>query len=86
MTKIPTPRYHAGIVLVDSKIYFIGGFQSDTMIDKYTANIEYYDIEERTWTVESKYPQDVWEHTCVTLCIPKYRDDMEVIPTAESFV
>ncbi|KAH1009352.1 kelch-like protein 26 [Dendroctonus ponderosae] len=86
VTKIPTPRYHAGIVLVDTKIYFIGGFQSDTMIDKYTANIEYYDIEKRTWTVESKYPQDVWEHTCVTLCIPKYRDDMEVIPTAESFV
>ncbi|XP_066260852.1 kelch-like protein 26 [Euwallacea similis] len=86
VTKIPTPRYHAGIALVDNKIYFIGGFQSDTMIDKDTANIEYYDIGEHKWTVESKYPQDVWEHTCVTLCIPKCRDDMEVIPSAESFV
>ncbi|KAL1498249.1 hypothetical protein ABEB36_009079 [Hypothenemus hampei] len=86
ITKIPTPRYHAGIVLVDNKIYFIGGFQSDTMIDKDPANIEYYDIEDQTWTVESKYPQDVWEHTCVTLCIPKCRDDMEVIAATESFV
>jgi len=84
LTKIPTPRYHAGIALVDNKIYFIGGFQSDTMIDKDTANIEYYDIEEQTWTVESKYPQDVWEHTCVALCIPKCRDDMEVIPQIQS--
>lgn len=86
ITKVPTPRYHAGIVCVENKIYFIGGFHSDTMFDKDTAAIEYYDIENKTWTVESKYPQDVWEHTCVTLCIPKCRDDMEVIPAAESFV
>lgn len=83
---MPTPRYHAGIVCVENKIYFIGGFHSDTMFDKDTAAIEYYDIDAKTWTVESKYPQDVWEHTCVTLCIPKCRDDMEVIPAAESFV
>ncbi|KAF7270357.1 kelch-like protein 26 [Rhynchophorus ferrugineus] len=86
ITKVPTPRYHAGIVCVENKIYFIGGFHSDTMFDKDTAAIEYYDIDAKTWTIESKYPQDVWEHTCVTLCIPKCRDDMEVIPAAESFV
>ncbi|XP_050310149.1 kelch-like protein 26 [Anthonomus grandis grandis] len=87
VTKIPTPRYHAGISLVDDrKIYFVGGFQSDTMIDKETANIEYYDIENEKWTTESKYPQDIWEHTIVTLCIPKCRDDMEIISSsANSF-
>lgn len=86
ITKVPTPRYHAGIVCVENKIYFIGGFHSDAMFDRDTAAIEYYDIDTKMWTVENKYPQDVWEHTCVTLCIPKCRDDMEVIPAAESFV
>lgn len=78
VTKVPTPRYHAGIVCVERKIYFIGGFHSDAMFDKDTAAIEYFDIESNLWTVEDKYPQDIWEHTCATLYIPKCRDDMEV--------
>ncbi|CAG9819455.1 unnamed protein product [Phaedon cochleariae] len=80
VTKVPTPRYHAGIVCIDPKIYFIGGFHSDAMFDKDTAAIEYYDIEADLWTIEDKYPQDIWEHTCATLYIPKCRDDMEVLP------
>lgn len=79
VTNIPTPRYHAGIVGVDNKIYFIGGFHSDAMFDRDTAAIECYDIEADTWTTGDKYPQDVWEHTCVTLYIPRCRDDMEVM-------
>ncbi|KAJ8959808.1 hypothetical protein NQ318_011540 [Aromia moschata] len=86
VTKVPTPRYHAGIVCLEKKIYFIGGFHSDAMFDKDTAAIEYYDIESGMWTIEDKYPQDIWEHTCATLYIPKCRDDMEVIPTTESSV
>ncbi|KAG5900505.1 hypothetical protein JTB14_010915 [Gonioctena quinquepunctata] len=86
VTKVPTPRYHAGIVCIEQKIYFIGGYHSDAIFDKDTAAIEYYDIETELWTIEDKYPQDIWEHTCATLYIPKCRDDMEVIPTAESSV
>lgn len=86
VTRVPTPRYHAGIVSVHNKIYFIGGYHSDAMFDKYTAAVENYDIEKDVWTIEDKYPQDIWEHTCATLFIPKYRDDMEVIPAAESSV
>jgi len=37
VTHIPTPRYHAGIVGVDTKIYFIGGFHSDAMFDRATG-------------------------------------------------
>lgn len=86
MTEIPTPRYHAGIVSVGQKIYFIGGFHSDAMFDKDTAAIEYYDIESNSWTIEYKYPQEIWEHTCVTLYIPKCRDDMDVIQATESSI
>lgn len=77
LTTVPTPRYHAGIVCVDCKIYFIGGFYSDDMFDKSTAAIECYDIEAQTWATEEKYPQDIWEHTCASLFIPKWRDDMQ---------
>lgn len=86
VTVVPTPRYHAGIVCVDEKIYFIGGFHSDAMFDKDTAAIEYFNIKTNVWTTEDKYPQDVWEHICATLYIPKCRDDMEVIPATESSV
>lgn len=79
VTNIPTPRYHAGIVGVDNKIYFIGGFHSDVMFDRDTAAIECYNIDTDTWTTGDKYPQDVWEHTCVTLYIPRCREDMEVL-------
>lgn len=84
VTKVPTPRYHAGIVGLDDKIFFIGGFHSDVMFDRDTAAIECYDIDANTWTTGDKYPQDVWEHTCVTLYIPRCRDDMEVLSGNQS--
>lgn len=84
ITKVPTPRYHAGIVCVEKKIYFVGGFSSDDVFDKDTAAIEVYDIDNSIWTVEDKYPQDIWEHTCATLYIPKCRDDMEVLAAHET--
>ncbi|XP_014244123.1 kelch-like protein 26 [Cimex lectularius] len=76
---VPTPRYHAGIVAYNNKIYFIGGYRSDAMFDTATAVIECYDLTSGAWTSEEKYPQDIWEHTCVTLYIPTCRDDMEVL-------
>lgn len=79
VTRVPTPRYHAGIVIVRSTIYFIGGFISEDVFDRATAVIECYDLDADTWTTADKYPQDIWEHTCVTLYIPTCRDDMEVI-------
>lgn len=37
VTRVPTPRFHAGIVGVGTKIYFIGGFHSDAMFDRATG-------------------------------------------------
>lgn len=79
VTHVPTPRHHAGIIGINEKIYFIGGFHNDASFDRDTAAIECYDITTNTWTTEDKYPQVIWEHSCATLYVPKCRDDMEVL-------
>ncbi|XP_065084969.1 kelch-like protein 13 [Ochlerotatus camptorhynchus] len=79
VTRIPTPKYHAGIVAVQEKIYIIGGFCSDDIFRHTAASVECYDVTEDRWYNLKKYPKNIWEHTCANLYIPKYRDDMEVI-------
>lgn len=79
VTHIPTPKYHAGIVAIDTKIYIIGGFYSDSMFDRSSSTIECYDVLTDEWTNLDRYPQNSWECTCVSLYIPKFRDDMEVL-------
>jgi N-acetylneuraminic acid mutarotase len=80
-TRVPTPRYHAGIVIVHDKLYVIGGFHNDSLFDRATAGlIECYDLESRKWSTEKRYPQEVWEHACVSLYIPRCREDMDVMP------
>lgn len=79
VTSIPTPKYHAGIVAVETKIYIIGGFYSDSMFDRASSTIECYDIVKDEWSSMEKYPQNTWECTCVSLYIPKFRDDMQVM-------
>ena len=38
-TKIPTPRYHSGVALVQGKLYVMGGFHSDQQLfDRATGN------------------------------------------------
>lgn len=79
ITSIPTPKYHAGIVAVETKIYIIGGFYSDSMFDRASSTIEFYDIEKNEWSNLDRYPQNTWECSCVSLYIPKFRDDMQVL-------
>lgn len=50
----------------------------------FTAVIESYDLDTDSWSTGEKYPQDIWEHTCVTLYIPRCRDDMEVMAANHS--
>ena len=105
VTVVPAPRYHAGIVSIHKRIYFIGGFHSDSLFDRATgkyylykfntkhlifiiyafvsASVDCYDLETNSWSSEEKYPQDVWEHTCITLYVPRCRDDMEVLPLSK---
>ena len=36
------------------------------------------------WSEEKRYPQEVWEHACVSLFIPRCRDDMEIMPVVSN--
>ena len=36
-TRIPTPRFHAGFVIVGDKLYVIGGCHSDSLFDRATG-------------------------------------------------
>lgn len=80
VTSIPTPKYHAGIVAIETKIYIIGGFYADSMFDRASSTIEFYDIEKNEWSNLERYPKNNWECSCESLYIPKYRDDMQVLP------
>ncbi|KAG0712145.1 Kelch-like protein 10 [Chionoecetes opilio] len=79
VTRVPTPRYHAGILVVRGRLYVVGGFHSDATFDRATGVIECYDLEGGRWGVEQPYPQDIWEHVCVPLYVPRCRDDMDVL-------
>lgn len=78
VTTIPTPKYHAGIIAVETKIYIIGGFYADSKFDRASSTIECYDIDKDEWSSLDKYPQNNWECSCVSLYIPKFREDMQV--------
>lgn len=76
---IPTPRYHAGVVNKGSIVYVIGGFHSDNTFDRASGLIESFDLVNHTWHHNlDDYPQDIWEHHCCTLFVPKHRDDLVV--------
>lgn len=74
LTHIPTPKYHAGIVALNKKIYIIGGFLSDSMFNRSSSTVECFDIDRNEWTDLDPYPQNMWEGSCVSLYIPKHRE------------
>ncbi|XP_054707830.1 kelch-like protein 26 [Uloborus diversus] len=80
LTRVPTPRYHAGVAVIGARLYIVGGFHSATTFDRASGVVECYDLESGIWTVGDNYPQDIWEHACCTLYVPRCRDDLEVIP------
>ncbi|KAJ6643121.1 Kelch-like protein 26 [Pseudolycoriella hygida] len=83
VTTIPTPKYHAGIIAVETKIYIIGGFYADSMFDRASSTIEFYDIVKNEWSSLDRYPQNNWECSIESLYIPKFRDDIQVQAEAD---
>ena len=97
-TSLPIPRYHAGVTKVAGKMFVIGGFLEDEMLDratrvtgrhnvmKFLDNLYFvsdcYDLNTGQWSVEAEYPGDVWEHACVSLNVPVCRDDPLVVDSA----
>ncbi|XP_018019618.1 kelch-like protein 26 [Hyalella azteca] len=79
VTTVPTPRYHAGVTVIGSRLHVMGGFLSDVTFDRATGVIETYDLDTGTWLVQTPYPRDIWEHACVSMHVPRCRDNMAVM-------
>ena len=72
-TYIPTPRYHAGIGIVQGKLYIVGGFthRDDRLGDRNTGLVECYDLTSQAWEeVGQNPPEAIWEHVCQSLFVP----------------
>jgi len=69
-TVLTTPRYNAGVTLVNGKIYIIGGFLDQEMMDRATSSVDSYNIETGDWAKERRFPHTVWEHGVVSLLVP----------------
>merc|ERR1719189_76363 len=81
-TKIPTPRYHSGVAMVQGKLYVMGGFHSDQQLfDRATGIVECYDFKTKMWSTRQEsqnqlvYPSAIWEHVCQQLFVPKLKED-----------
>ncbi|MCL4135156.1 UNVERIFIED_CONTAM: hypothetical protein GTU68_026110 [Idotea baltica] len=84
VTHVPTPRLHAGVVVVGERLWVVGGCLSDVPFDRGTGVVEAFDLVGGEWSgVHSSYPQDIWEHVCVSLYVPRCRDDMDVLSLAK---
>lgn len=80
VTTIPTPKYHAGCVAVDKRIYIVGGYLSHSItFNRTPPTVEYYDIETNKWALLDPYPQNTWECTCVSMYIPKGKDSCDLM-------
>lgn len=57
ITRMPTPRSHAGILSLNGKIYIIGGlYQNELNQIGVTNTVEEYDPESKTWRTMSAMP------------------------------
>jgi len=78
-TRLPCPRFHAGVTKVGSRIFVIGGFRDDDMLDRATGTADCYDLPTSSWVRGPDYPHNVWEHHCVSLNVPVCREDQEIL-------
>ncbi|XP_023326536.1 kelch-like protein 34 [Eurytemora carolleeae] len=69
-TVLPSPRYNAGVTTVGGKIYIIGGFTDQDMLDRGTSGVDVYDLETGDWFKETPFPQTTWEHSLTSLLVP----------------
>ena len=42
------------------------------------GSVESYDLVQRQWREEQGYPEDIWEHVCLPLFVPKGRHQEEI--------
>lgn len=87
VTKNPSPTFHTGIVSMGKKIYFFGGLKLEDIIFKVASpKIQCFDTESRVWSIEEefRYPLNVCDSTCLTMYVPRCRDDPEIMPVLDN--
>lgn len=65
------PTYHSAHVMHEGRIYFVGGFCDLSQFHKTFQRLDCYDVDADRWTVADERPQEIWEHCCVTMFVPK---------------
>ena len=60
----------SGVTTVGGKIYIIGGFTDQDMLDRGTSGVDVYDLETGDWFKETPFPQTTWEHSLTSLLVP----------------
>lgn len=87
VTNNPLPTFHTGIVSMAKKIYFFGGLKLEDIIFKVTSpKIQCFDTETKKWGIEEdlKYPLNVCDSNCLTMYVPRCREDQEVTAMSEN--
>ena len=70
ITHMPTPRYHASMVLLADHLYLIGGF-TEGQFNRTSNKIECYNVETESWSsTPQSYPFAIWEHLTCVMHIP----------------
>ena len=59
-----------GVTTVGGKIYIIGGFTDQDMLDRGTSGVDVYDLETGDWFKETPFPHTTWEHSLTSLLVP----------------
>ena len=75
VTRMPTPRYQASMVIVNGVLYVIGGFTMGVSGRQASSKVEAYSIKRNRWEIESDFPTELWEHLSCVLYIPLRRAD-----------
>jgi hypothetical protein len=65
------PTALAGVTLLGSKIYILGGLlDNEVLFDRATSAVDSYHLETGEWGKEAAFPHHTWEHSLASLLVP----------------
>ena len=76
VTSVDIPRHMSSLVVISDRLYCIGGLGWGHH-DQASGVIDIYDLRQREWLKQKKYPVEIWEHMSAVVYVPTCRDDKE---------
>ncbi len=83
LTRIPTPRYHASMVVIGDILYVVGGFGAG-QYHRASRKVETFSLTTASWQEHDEYPIEIWEHVSCALFVPRYRENKGYITEFEA--